>query len=138
VLTLVILAGTASTGAHYTHNYLEIEHYPRSDLISNAVIQAGILVSWPLLTAVGLAGYRLYALRKYRAAQVCLALYSPLGLITLGHFLFGSPDIPAFWYATIFTDALTSLGVLAFAAWSVWDNRLRQERAAVSVEGGRG
>ena len=58
-------------------------------------------------------------------------MYSLTGLVTLGHFIYGNPKIPAFFYATLFTDALTGLAVLAFALWS-----MSTLRAAV-LEGGR-
>ena len=80
---------------------------------------AACIASWPLLTAIGLLGYRLYSRRRYPAAHACLTLYSLTGIATLGHFLDGSPNIPAFWYATIFTDGLAGFAVLAFTAWSV-------------------
>lgn len=48
-----------------------------------------------------------------------LLAYAPVGLITMGHFLGGNPDIPAFFYATIFTDLIAGLAVLGFAVWSL-------------------
>ena len=45
-------------------------------------------------------------------------LYAPLGLITPAHFLYGEPDIPAFFYATIFTDGIAGLAVVGFVVWS--------------------
>lgn len=118
VLGVLILACIVSTAAHYTHNYLEIEHYPQSDLFSNSTIKLAILIAWPLLTAIGVFAYWLYARRRYVAAYPLLALYSLLGFATLGHFAFGSPHIPPFWYATIFTDSLLGFAILAFAHWS--------------------
>ena len=47
-----------------------------------------------------------------------LLIYSLTGLITPLHFVYGSPDIPAFWYATIFTDFLAGASIVAFVAWS--------------------
>ena len=76
----------------------------------------------PLLAAVhGLAlyAYRLYAQRRYREAHPLLLAYSFFGLTTLGHFLDGKPDIAPFWFATIFTDALAGLAVLAFTISSM-------------------
>jgi hypothetical protein len=49
---------------------------------------------------------------------VHLLIYSLTGLITPLHFVYGSPDIPPFWYATIFTDFLAGASVIAFVAWS--------------------
>jgi hypothetical protein len=77
-----------------------------------------IVLSWPLLTAIGLYGYRLYAQGRYRDAHVHLLIYSLTGLITPLHFVYGSPDIPAFWYATIFTDFIAGASIVAFVVWS--------------------
>lgn len=118
LLRWVLAFAVVSTGLHFTHNFLEIEQYPQSDLISNGVVQAGIVISWPLFTAIGLSGYWLYARQRYARAHLCLLSYGLFGLITLGHFLQGSPDIPPFWYATIFTDTLAGLAILAFTASS--------------------
>jgi hypothetical protein len=82
------------------------------------VVQVLIILSGPLLTANGLYGYRLYAQGRYRDAHVHLLIYSLTGLITPLHFVYGSPDIPAFWYATIFTDFIAGASIVAFVAWS--------------------
>lgn len=133
VLGVLIVACMVSTTAHYTHNYLEIAHYPQSDLFSNVTVKLGIIISWPTLTAAGVAGFWLYALGRYAAAYPLLALYSLLGIVTLGHFTEGSPHIPPFWYATIFTDAILGVVILAFAHWSAvtssHDNRESAARA---------
>lgn len=118
VLGVIFVACMVSTAAHYAHNYLEIEHYPKSDLFSNSTVKLAIVVALPVLTAIGVFGYWLYARRRYVAAYPFLALYSLLGIATLGHFTEGSPHIPPFWYATIFTDALLGFAILAFAHWS--------------------
>jgi hypothetical protein len=118
VLRWILAFSILTTALHFTHNFVAIDQYPRSSVISNTAVRVAIAVSWPLLTAVGLLGYRLYARRDYPPAHVCLAIYSALPLATLGHFTVGSPDIPAFWYATIFTDALAGLAMLAFVALS--------------------
>ena len=118
ILGVLLVACIVSTGLHFAHNYMEIEHYPPSALVSNSTIKLAILISWPLLTAAGLVGFRLYAQRRYVAAYPLLAAYSLLGIVTLGHFTEGSPHIPPFWYATIFTDAILGFAILAFAHWS--------------------
>ncbi len=116
-LAAILAFSILSTGAHFTHNYVEIDNYP-DDLVSGDVVRVAILLTWPLLTAVGLAAYRLFVRGSYDRAWPLLAIYSFTGLSTLGHFLDGSPDIPAFWFATIFTDALAGAAVLWFALWS--------------------
>ena len=119
VLGVIIAFNVVSTALHYTHNYLQIEHYPPADFATNHTIQIAILISWPVLTVVGVLGLWLYHRGLRPVAYACLIAYSTLGLATLGHFTEGSPHIPVFWYATIFTDALGGLAVLAFIAWSL-------------------
>jgi len=117
-LRWIIAFTTLSTVLHYTHNFVEIDQYPKSDLASNGVVQVAILLSWPLLTAIGLWGYREYSRGRYRTAHAALLTYSFIGWITLGHFTSGNPDIPAFFYATIFTDAIAAAAITAFVLWS--------------------
>lgn len=110
--------GIVSTGLHFTHNFVAIDQYP-DDLVSGTVVQVAILLFWPLFTGLALYAYRLYGQHRYREAHPLLVAYSVFGLTTLGHFLDGSPDIATFWFATIFTDALAGLAVLAFTIWSM-------------------
>jgi hypothetical protein len=117
VLKALLGAGILSTAIHYTHNFIEVAHYPGPrDLYTPT--RVAIVVAWPLLTWIGLTGYRRYREGRMQEARVCLAVYSLTGISTLGHFIYGNPRIPAFFYATLFTDALTGLAVLAFALWS--------------------
>jgi hypothetical protein len=118
--------GIVSTGLHFTHNFVAIDQYP-DDLVSGTVIQVAILLFWPLFTGLALYAYRLYSQGRYREAHPILFAYSFFGLTTLGHFLDGSPDIAPFWFATIFTDAIAGLAVLAFTISSV---RWQRARAA--------
>jgi hypothetical protein len=127
LLGTVLAAGMLSTAIHYTHNFVAVSRYPGpKDLYT--VTRVAIVLAWPLLTWIGLTGYRRYRERRYREAHVCLAVYSLTGLATMGHFIYGDPKIPAFFYATLFTDALTGLAVLAFAVWSTTALGLTAER----------
>lgn len=117
VLKTILAAGIVSTAIHYTHNFVAVNRYPGPKDLYTAT-RVAIVVSWPLLTWIGLTGYRRYRERRYREAHVCLVVYSLTGLVTLGHFIYGNPQIPAFFYATLFTDALTGLAMLAFVIWS--------------------
>ena len=117
VLGLIIAFTMLSTALHYAHNFAQIEHYPPTELATNHTIQIAILISWPLLTAIGLLGFWLYSRAMFPPAYACLIVYSVLGLVTLGHFTEGSPHIGPFWYATIFTDAIGGIALLAFVAF---------------------
>jgi hypothetical protein len=118
VLKAILAAGILSTAIHYTHNFIAVSSYPGPGGSFYTVVRVAIVIAWPLLTGIGLLGYRRYRERRYQEARVCLSVYSLTGLATMGHFLYGNPHIPAFFYATLFTDTLTGLAVLAFVLWS--------------------
>lgn len=118
LLKAILAASMLSTAIHYTHNFIAVNRYPGPGGSFYTVVRVAIVIGWPLLTAIGLAGYRRYRERRYQEARVCLAVYSLTGLATMGHFIYGNPHIPAFFYATLFTDALAGLAVLGFVLWS--------------------
>lgn len=118
-LGLILCFSIVSTAVHYTHNFVAVQDYPGG----GPALQVAIVLSWPLLTAIGLYGYRLYTEGRLREAHICLLLYAPLGLLTPAHFLSGNPDIPAVFYASIFTDGLAGLLVVGFVAWSATRTR---------------
>jgi hypothetical protein len=113
-LRLLIAFSVLSTAAHYSHNLFQIDSYPGGGTVQQVLI----VLSWPLLTAIGLYGYRLYVRGDLRRAHACLLIYSLTGLITPLHFVSGEPDIPAFFYATIFTDFLAGAAIVGFVVWS--------------------
>ena len=117
LLKAILAASILSTAIHYTHNFIAVSDYPGPKSLYT-VTRVAIVISWPLLTAIGLLGYRRYREGRLREAHVCLAVYSITGIVTLGHFIYGNPKIPALFYATLFTDFLTGLAVLSFALWS--------------------
>jgi hypothetical protein len=116
ILKGILAAGMLSTAIHYTHNFIDVRHYPGPHYLYTPT-RIAIVISWPLLSAIGLLGYRRYREARDHEARVCLSVYSITGLVTLGHFIYGNPHIPAFFYATLFTDALTGLAALGFATW---------------------
>jgi hypothetical protein len=118
LLKATLAASMLSTAIHYTHNFVAVNRYPGPGGSFYTVVRVAIVVSWPLLTGIGLIGYRRYRERRYREARVCLVVYSLTGLATMGHFIYGNPRIPPFFYATLFTDALAGLAVLAFVLWA--------------------
>ena len=118
-LGTIVVFNLLSTSLHYTHNFVMAGCYPTVFPFVNATAyRVGIVVFWPLLTAIGLHGYRLYKAGETRRPRRMLAAYSLLGLTTLGHFFGGNPDIPPFFYATLFTDFLAGAALLGFVAWT--------------------
>jgi hypothetical protein len=118
LLKALLAASILSTAIHYTHNFVAVNRYPGPGGGFHTFIRVAIVIAWPLLTAIGLTGYRRYSKGRYSEARVCLMTYSLTGLATIGHFIYGNPHIPAFFYATIFTDTLSGLAILAFVLWS--------------------
>jgi hypothetical protein len=117
LLRALLAFSIASTGVHYTHNFAKVDEYP-GGFPGDTAIRVLIVLLWPLLTALGLYGYRLYRDGRLYPAHVCLAIYSLTGITTLGHFFAGNPDIPPFFYATLFTDGLAGVSILAFVVVS--------------------
>ena len=117
LLAVLIGLGILSTAVHYAHNFAMADCYPPVGSFGSLEARIAIVVFWPLCTGSALFGYRLYAQGRTRQAQLALLGYVPLGLTTPLHFLGGTPDIPPFFIATIFTDFLTSFAVLLFVLW---------------------
>lgn len=127
VVGLVVAASVLLTAFHFTDNYVSIETYPQPDWVSGAVV----LVSWPLLTALGVAGYLLYRRGRLAAAQVLLVLYSYTGISSLGHFLSGSPDeFTTRGLISVLIDGGAGFAVLAVAIWSILARRHRPAAAS--------
>ena len=120
MLTALLAASVASTAVHYTDNFIAIATYPGTDTIAPGSGRAAVVATWVVLTAVGVAGYRLYLRGRHPLAELCLAVYSVTGISTLGHYLSGGTSkLPAWRHVSIAADGALGLAVLAFALWGV-------------------
>jgi hypothetical protein len=117
-LRVILGFSLLSTTLHYAHNAIRYADYPQLPGVSPLVGGIVVAFAWVLLTASGGLGYRAYRRGRYPRALAFLLVYSLAGLITLGHFLTGVPRIPAFWFATIFTDAAAGLALWVFLTWA--------------------
>ena len=134
VLFRVLLAGVLLTAVHYTDNYLYFDEYPQPASLRPWQIYA----AWTLLTAVGVAGYRLFKSGYVAPAYVCLVVYSYTGTSSLGHYLYGPlSELSAKQHVFILVDGLTGLAVLAFVAWSIVVRR-RGPRDSTALRTGTG
>ncbi|MFJ8915524.1 hypothetical protein [Amycolatopsis sp. NPDC102389] len=114
-----ILAFTLlSTTLHYAHNVIRAADYPQIEGIPVGVAATLVAVAYFVFTAFGLAGYRDYLRGRYWRALAFLMVYSLSGLASLGHFLVAVPQIPAFWFATIYTDTASALALWVFVTWA--------------------
>jgi hypothetical protein len=122
VVGLVVLASVVLTAFHFTDNHISIDTYPQPGWVTEAVV----LISWPVLTAFGVAGYLLYRRERFTAAQVCLVAYAYTGLSSLGHFISGSPDeFTTRGLVSVLIDGVAGSAVLAVAVWSILALRRR-------------
>lgn len=127
LLRVFLAAAIVSSAIHYTHNFVMASMYPPlPPMFPNALaFRIGIAIAWPALTALALWGYTRYVAGQTRSAGWAFIIDSILGVSTIGHFLGPSPEIPAFFFVTIFTDFLTGTAMLAFGLFT-----LRQSPAA--------
>ncbi|MDT8911042.1 hypothetical protein [Amycolatopsis sp. PS_44_ISF1] len=128
----VILGFTLlTTVLHYSHNVLRAQDYPQVPGVGVPATRVLVAFGWVLFTAFGALGYRDYRAGRYWRSLAFLLVYSLSGLATAGHFLVGPVRIPAFWYATVFTDVVSALALWVFVCWAA--ARLNRVRDAGQV-----
>lgn len=133
LLRVLLIAAAVSTTVHYTHNFVFADDYPPVSPLfpSSTAYRVGIAVFYPLLTALAVRGYVLYAGGQTRTALPFLAAYSMLGFTSIFHFVGGVPSIPPFFMATIFTDFVTGAAIMWFVV--VADRQQRKSHRQVRV-----
>jgi hypothetical protein len=111
----VVIASIVLTAFHFADNAIAIDTYPAPDWQPDWFYLV-VALSWPVFTAIGIAGYRAYRRGDTRRAGVCLVAYSYTGLISLGHFTSGSPsELTTRGVVSVFVDAVVGLVVLGLA-----------------------
>ena len=130
-LRTLLAAAVLSSAIHYAHNFVMASMYPPvPPLFPSALsFRIGIAIAWPLLTGVGVWGYGQYVDGRLRQAGWAFVVYSGLGISTIGHFLAPSPDIPPFFFLTIFTDFLTGGAMLVFGLATLNRDRVLRLRS---------
>ncbi|OZM71034.1 hypothetical protein CFN78_22730 [Amycolatopsis antarctica] len=118
MLRVVLGFSLLTTTLHYAHNVAAVDQYPQMEGLSLGLTQVLVAIGWILSTTAGIAGYRAYVRARYWPARGLLMAHSLAGLASLGHFLVGVPQIPAFWFATIYTDTLAAVAMWVFVVWS--------------------
>jgi hypothetical protein len=116
---LVVIASVVLTAFHFADNTISIDTYPAPDWQPDW-FRYVVASSWPLLTAFGVAGYRYYRRGDLRMAHACLIVYSFTGLVSLGHFLYGSPgELTTRALVSVLIDAVAGSAVLAVTLRSI-------------------
>jgi hypothetical protein len=121
----ITLATIALTLFHFSDNAINVDTYPKAGWQPDW-FDTVVGVAWVVYTAVGVAGFVLYARERFRAAHACLLIYGYLVLSSLGHFLYGSPDeLTTRGLISVFVDAAAGSVVIAVALWSMLARRAR-------------
>ncbi|GAB3135821.1 hypothetical protein [Amycolatopsis sp. NPDC004378] len=117
-LRVILGFSLLTTTLHYAHNVIRAVDYPQIPGLPVLAAQIVVAFGWVLFTTFGWLGYRAYQRGNYPRALAFLLVYSLSGLASAGHFLVGVPRIPAFWFATIFTDSAAALALWVFVTWA--------------------
>lgn len=119
----VVAATIVLTLIHFTDNFVSIDTYPAASWQPDW-FEWVVLASWPLFTAIGVFAYRAYRDGDFRHAHPALIAYSYTGLISLGHFAYGSPaDLTTRGLVSVTIDVIAGTVVLAVALWSITARR---------------
>lgn len=117
LLLILIIASVISTAFHFTDNYLYFDHYPQPEWIT----PFGVVRSWFIWTAFGIAGYWLYKNQRFWLAYICLLVYATCGMSSLAHYFYGAlHEFTPKMHLLILTDGLTGVLILGFVLWSIW------------------
>jgi hypothetical protein len=123
VVRWVVVSAAVLSLFHFTDNAVNVDTYPKAGWQPDwfeLVVAAG----WFVYTAVGIAGYRLYARGRLRAAHAGLLIYGYLVASSIGHFVYGSPDdLTTRGLISVFVDVAAGIVVMAVAVWSILARR---------------
>jgi hypothetical protein len=121
---VVVGATIALTAFHFTDNIVNVDQYPRPDALSGEAIQIAGLIFWPVMAAVGIAGYRADRRGNFQIAHPFLIAFSSLGLISLLHFTSAPPDeLTTRGLVSVVIDGVMGFTVLGVTLWSILARR---------------
>jgi len=100
----------------YTDNAIFVDKYPEPEGFTTA----GVLISWGVMTLIGLLSYWFYSQSKFGFSYLLLSIYSVTGLSSPIHYLYGGLSQFSWkMHILIGLDASAGLTVLGFVIWSV-------------------
>jgi hypothetical protein len=120
---LVVAVTAVLTLFHFTDNAVNLDTYPgpawQPDWFEWVVVLA-----WPIYLTLGIVGYLRYRDGRFPSADAFLVAYSFIGLVSIGHFFYASPDeLTTRGAISVFVDIVAGSIVLAVALWSILARR---------------
>jgi hypothetical protein len=126
-LLAVVLAYTAASLFHYSHNAEFLTAYPNLPVW---LTRGEVYLAWLAVTSVGVVGLALTLTRARLAGLAIVGIYGLLGLDGLGHYAVASMSAHTLTMnASIWLEAATGMMVMAAAAHSA----TRPTRATPSI-----
>jgi hypothetical protein len=123
LLRALFFTAVAVSVVHYVDNFVNYEDFVAADPAQRSlafITKPVIVTAWVVLTACGVAGYRLYRDGRHRAAAPWLAAYSGSGLVGFGHYLDRSPsELALYQNAHVIADIVMGVAIMAFAIWTL-------------------
>ncbi|MGL4882766.1 MAG: hypothetical protein ACRC8K_17165, partial [Waterburya sp.] len=114
LLSIVIL-NIAITSLHYTDNAIYVREYPEPEWFTTS----GVLITWVVMTQIGIIGYWLYSKQLFWLSYFLLGMYAGTGLSSFAHYFYGElSQFSAKMHLLIWTDVIAGLSVVAFIIWS--------------------
>lgn len=114
-LQIVLIFNIVITSIHYTDNAIFVREYPEPEWISTS----GVLLTWVVMTAIGIIGYWLYSQQNYWLSYLLLGMYAGTGLSSSAHYFYGElSQFSIKMHVFIWMDIIAGLSVVAFLTWS--------------------
>jgi hypothetical protein len=120
---LVVALTAVLTLFHFTDNAVNLETYPGPSW-QPGWFEWVVVASWPFYLALGVIGYVRYRAGHFPSANAFLVAYSFIGLVSIGHFFYASPDeLTTRGLISVLVDIAAGTVVLAVAFWSILARR---------------
>jgi hypothetical protein len=114
-LLSILILSIAITSIHYTDNAIYVHEYPEPEWFTTS----GVLITWVVMTTIGIIGYWLYTRQLYWLSYFLLGMYAGTGLSSPAHYFYGElSQFSGKMHLLIWTDVFAGLLVVAFITWS--------------------
>ena len=128
-LLTVLIFNIVITSIHYTDNAIFVREYPEPQWLTTS----GILITWIVMTSIGIIGYWFYSQQNYWSSYFLLGAYAGTGLSSSAHYFYGElSEFSLKMHVLIWMDIIAGLAVVAFLTRSFLIDR--QWRTSREIE----